>query len=305
MGNRELDGIIVVNKPVNMTSFSVVERIKRLIKARKVGHGGTLDPFAEGVLVVLLNRATRLADQFLESDKVYRFVLRLDAETDTLDCTGNVVRRYDGPPPSYERIVEALEKFKGEREQQIPAYSAAKINGKRLYKLARKGLQVERPYKKVRIYRLELRRYEWPRVELEVHCSKGMYVRQLGADIAGALGCCGHIEQLARLRSGPFGIEDSWTMEEIHEAVRSGSVDRLVIPMVDALEHLPEAVMEEDHLIEKLRNGQLDALWASRWRNMLEKDTPVRIVTPGRDKLLALWWPAGSRRKRDSLKVLF
>lgn len=305
MKDREQNGIIVVNKPARMTSFAVVEKIKRLVKARKAGHGGTLDPFAEGVLVILINRATRLADQFLEGDKVYRFILRLDAETDTLDCTGKAVRYYEGPPVPCERILEVLKGFEGEISQQIPAYSAAKIEGKRLYKLSREGIHVERPYRRVRVYRLELQRYDWPRVELEVECSKGMYVRQLGADIARALGCYGHIEQLIRLKSGPFGIEDSWTIEEIQDAAESGNLERVMISMVDALEHLPEAIMDEDELIQRLRNGCLDPRWVSKWRDRVEEGVPVRIVNSGRDRLLALWWPAGDQRKKDALKVLF
>lgn len=302
---KSRDGIIVVYKPADITSFNVVKKIKRWMMADKVGHGGTLDPFAEGVLVILVDRATRIADQFLEGDKAYRFVLRLDVETDTLDRTGRVVRIYDGSPVPAEFIGEVFERFKGEIDQKVPAFAATKVKGERLYKLARRGVDVERPYKRVSIHRLVVNHYEWPRVEIEVECSKGMYVRQLGADIANALGCCGHIERLVRLRNGLFTLEDAWPLDEVEEAVSSGEPEKVLIPMVDALEHLPEAIMDEEYLVKGLRHGRIDQEWAVRWRREVEEDRPVRIVDTKRSRVLALWWPSGRYRRKDSLRVLF
>jgi len=300
-----INGVLVVNKPVDMTSFQVVEAIKKVIKSKKIGHGGTLDPFASGVLVVLINKATKIADQFLEGNKGYRFVLRLDAETDTLDRTGQVVHRYEGPPVEREIFEGVLERFRGEVEHRTPAYAAARIKGQRLYKLARKGVETERPLKRVTIYRLELISYEWPRAILEMECSKGTYVRQIGADIAREIGAFGHIEKLVRTKSGPFTIEDAWELSEVLDAVREGNIEKFLIPMVDALEHLPAVVMEKSEQVRKLRHGLLDREWEQEKKEEVgEYDGAVRIVTPDYDRLLALWWPFGSKDRKRRLRVL-
>ncbi len=297
--------MLVVNKPPEITSYGVVELVKKWFRAKKVGHGGTLDPFAEGVLIILVNKATKIADQFLGGDKVYRFVLRLDAETDTLDKTGSVVKKYEGLPVERDIFEKVLEKFRGEIRHKTPAYAAAKVKGRRLYKLTRKGIDVERPVKTVTIFRLELEEYEWPRATLVMECSKGTYVRQIGADIAKEAGCCGHIESLVRLRSGPFSLEDAWTLDEVKKAAYDREIGRVLIPISDTLEHLPYVIMEEAFLVDRLKNGYLDPSWEEAQRRELEGiDGPVRIMDQHGDRLLALWWPFRSEKQKRRLRVL-
>ncbi len=299
-------GILVVNKPPDITSYGVVDLVKKWFKVKKVGHGGTLDPFAEGVLIVLVGKATKIADQFLTGRKVYRFTLRLDAETDTLDRTGVVVKSYDGPPIDKADFEKVLEGFKGEIEHRTPAYAAAKVKGKRLYKLARKGVEVERPIKRVTIYDLKLEDYEWPRATLYMECSKGTYVRQIGSDIAEKAGCCGHIEHLVRLQSGSFTLDDAWNLDEIKKAANEGQLSRILIPLSDALEHLPAVVMDDPLLIGRLKNGNLDPLWADEQRRKLVNvNGPVRITTEDNYNLLALWWPFKTGGQKRELRVLF
>ncbi len=299
------DGILVVNKPPEITSYGVVDLVKKWFRVRKVGHGGTLDPFAEGVLIILINKATKIADQFLGGNKVYRFVLRLDAETDTLDKTGSVVKKYEGPPIERGVFEEVLGRFRGEIEHKTPAYAAAKIKGERLYKLTRKGIDVERPVKTVTIFRLELEEYDWPRATVVMECSKGTYVRQIGADMAREAGCYGHIESLVRLQSGPFSLEDAWTLDEIKKAADDREIGRLLIPISDALEHLPSVMMEEPFLIDRLKNGYLDPSWEEdQKKKLVGIDGPVRIMDQHDDRLLALWWPFRKEKQKRRLRVL-
>ncbi len=289
-----LDGIIAVNKPQNITSFEVVRRVKRWLKPSKIGHGGTLDPFAEGLMILLVNKGTRIADQFLENDKVYEFTIFLGQETDTLDRTGKVVYTYEGDPIPKEAIEEALKRFLGTIEQKVPLYSAAKVKGKRLYKIARKGVTIEPIYKKVTIHNIELLSYEWPRVKLRVHCSKGTYIRQLGADIARSVGCYGFLEHLVRTQSGRFTLEDALTLEEVQRLIEAKDFKRLIIPLAEALSHLPSVVVTDERDLLRLKHGQWNGLWTS------DTNTPVRILDSSNTQLLALWWP---QLKRKSIRV--
>lgn len=299
-----VDGIMIVHKPVNMTSFEVVRRVKQWLKPKKIGHGGTLDPFAEGLLVLLINSGTKIADQFLDDDKVYEFTLLFGHETDTLDRTGKTVYFYDGPPVDQQKLEEALQKFKGTFLQKIPAYAAARVKGERLYKLARKGITVEAPLKEVTVYELELLQHEWPRAKLRARCSKGTYVRQLGADIARTLGCYGTLEHLVRTQSGRFSLKDAWTLEEIKENIEAGNIHRLIINLADALDHLP-ALSIEDEDIERLKHGQIRKNLEIKAEGLANPDNiPVRILNTSGDTLLALWWPRQTNNQRRQLKVL-
>ncbi len=298
------DGIILVHKPIDMTSSEVVRRVKRWLKPKKIGHGGTLDPFAEGLMVLLINKGTKIADQFLDDDKTYEFTIFFGQETDTLARTGEVVHRYDGAPIPRCTLEDILPSFRGPITQKVPAYAAAKVKGERLYKLARKGVVVDTPTKPVTVYDLTLLHYEWPRARLKARCSKGTYVRQLGSDIARAAGCYGFLEHLVRTQTGKFTLEDAWSLEEIEQLAATQQTHRLVVPLVDALDHLPIVVVEREE-IERLRSGQIS--------RRLERDeqqatpferVPVRVVNTSQDILLALWWPHRGREQKKMLKVL-
>lgn len=202
-----VEGILLVNKPPGKTSFSLVASLRKRIGVKKIGHAGTLDPFATGVMVMLIGRAyTRLSDKFLEQDKEYLAELFLGVSTDTHDCEGQVLER-SGIVPSMDQILNAIAPFQGEFDQVPPMYSAKKINGKKLYELARKGKTVERQPVKVHAA-ITVLSYAYPRLVLKVACSKGTYIRTLAHDIGERLGSWAHLTGLQRVRSGSFHLKD-------------------------------------------------------------------------------------------------
>jgi len=201
------NGILLVDKAAGSTSFHLVSLLRRLTKIEKIGHAGTLDPFATGVMVMLIGREyTRRSDEFLCSDKQYRATLQLGISTDTYDIDGQVTSRSD-LIPSLKEIQLALAPFQGEILQIPPMYSAKKIEGKKLYDLARRGITIERQPIKVQL-EISLLSYEYPKVEIEVCCSKGTYIRSLAHDIGHSLGCGAHLSSLMRLRSGSFHLDE-------------------------------------------------------------------------------------------------
>lgn len=203
------DGVLLVDKEEGESSFAVVRKVKRGLRAGKVGHAGTLDPFATGLLVILIGQGTKLFPYLTSEDKEYRATLRLGAETDTLDLTGRVVRT--APVPDLEPLFirEKAKELEGEIEQTPPAFSAVHYEGKRAYELARKGLPVELEKRKVKVYRMEIVSVDLPEVTLALKCSKGTYVRSLAAELGRRLGTGGHLKALRRLSSGSFKVEDA------------------------------------------------------------------------------------------------
>jgi len=223
-------GFLVVDKPSGQTSHDVVDAARRWLGIRRVGHLGTLDPQATGVLPLVVRGATKLAPFFGHGNKTYVGTVRLGVVTDTLDGEGEVLKRYEGVLPDEARVRAALTAFVGEIEQIPPMFSAVKRGGVALYKLARQGEEVERESKKVVVHRLELLRFDSPDLEIEVECGSGTYVRTLAHDLGQALGCGGHLASLRRLQSQPFGIEMAHTFEACEEAARAGKMDDLLIP---------------------------------------------------------------------------
>ena len=203
------NGLLLIDKPSGMTSHDVVDRVRRRLSMRRIGHGGTLDPAATGLLILLVGRATRHARHFLNADKTYLATLRLGETTDTQDGEGKVLERKEVPPLTAEQIEQACRRFRGEIEQEIPAYSAVRIHGKRFYDLARAGKAVPRRVRKVRIHALVVREVRLPEVGLEIVCSSGTYIRTLCADLGAALGIGGHLSRLSRTRVGPFTLQQA------------------------------------------------------------------------------------------------
>ncbi len=218
-----MDGILNVRKPKGVTSFDVVRRIKRAAHLKRVGHGGTLDPMAEGVLPIYLGRATRIIEYLDDTAKTYRAVVRLGVVTDTYDADGQVLEVRDATTVTREAVERALAAFQGDILQTPPMYSALHHQGQRLYDLARAGVEVERAPRPVTIYGLTLLDWEAPLATLSVTCSKGTYVRSLAYDLGRALGCGASLDALERTRSGPFAIEDSNTLGAIEEACQQSS----------------------------------------------------------------------------------
>jgi tRNA pseudouridine55 synthase len=241
--------VINVDKPKGITSQEAVTKVKRLFRARKAGHAGTLDPIATGVLLVCLNEATKITRFLSDLDKEYVATLKLGERTDTLDAEGKVIEKVEDFSVSEEQIRNVLEGFKGIISQKPPMYSALKVQGKPLYKLARKGHVLERPERTVRIEELSVLRYEPPFLELRVSCSKGTYIRSLGDDIGRALGVGAHITELRRTRTGSFRAEDSARLEELPDKGESRhSVD-------SSLGHLEEVVLSGGDLTRALHGN--------------------------------------------------
>lgn len=255
-----MNGILIIDKPAGITSHDVVSRVRRILRTKRVGHTGTLDPFATGVMVVLVGRATRLA-QFLDKDeKEYETVMRFGFETDTGDLTGKR-RETEGTMQATGKvdIERTLSQFLGEIEQVPPMYSAKKIDGKKLYELAREGKTVERKAVTVEISKLEtyaLEQLTEPEIEtwdvgLSVRCSAGTYIRTLAEDIARAAGSLAHLTELRRTAAGSFSLGDAITLDELAEIAEPAAS---LIPMERAVEHLSEFRLREDR-IDKTRNG--------------------------------------------------
>jgi tRNA pseudouridine55 synthase len=234
-----MDGFLNINKPAGWTSHDVVARLRSLLKVKKVGHTGTLDPAATGVLPICLGKATKLARLLTETDKEYRAVMRLGETTDTQDATGKVLIRRAVEGLTEDRVREAMASFRGEIRQLPPMYSAVKVDGQPLYKAARAGREVERAERTVVIRRLDLIRMEGNDVTFEVTCSKGTYVRTLCEDIGERLGVGAHLNHLVRTRSGPFRIEDSMTVPEVEAAAREGRIRDRVLAAGRVLKDFP------------------------------------------------------------------
>lgn len=273
----ELNGIVVVDKPEGITSAGVVARVKGLFEAKKVGHTGTLDPFATGVLICCLNQATRLSQFFLKGDKTYEAELVMGTVTDTQDATGTVIERHPLDGVSVEEIHETAARFVGTITQVPPVYSALKHQGTPLYKLARRGSPVEKPARPVRINHLEIRAVNLPTVRFSVSCSSGTYVRTLSADIGRKLGCGGHLKALRRTASCGFSIDAAFSLEKLAQYREQGALGETVIPMNEALPFMPAAVVD-DGLAKRIRNGT----------KLTEADLPVppRMTSRGEFKVV-------------------
>lgn len=248
-------GILIIDKPADITSARVVALLKKLTGAKKAGHTGTLDPFATGVLLCCLNEATKISRFFLGGDKKYQAKLHLGVSTDTQDFTGKILATSNDLDFSREDIISAFNKYEGTFEQVPPVYSALKHKGVPLYKLARKGRPVEKPARKVDIYYLKILEINLPEIFFEVSCSGGTYIRTLCADIGKDLGCGGHLKELRRIESCGFSISGASTIAELEKLALSGNIKSRVIKMADALKNIPGFIADEI-LIEKISRGK-------------------------------------------------
>lgn len=279
--NNNISGLLLIDKPAGPTSFEVVRQIRRALKVRKAGHLGTLDPFATGLLPLALGAATRLVPFLEDLDKTYLATVELGKETDTQDSTGQVVA--DKPVAVSEAEVRAAAaRFVGVIEQVPPLYSALRHQGRRLYELARRGIEVEVRPRKVTIYRLEVREIRLPRVVLEVTCSKGTYMRTLAHDLGRALGSGGHLAALRRLAVGPFRVEAALPLAE---ATQNPALARArLIPLADCLPFLP-ALQVDPQEARRLAQGQAVAVPPPAEG----QNGRVRVLSEGRLLAVAEW----------------
>ena len=249
-----MDGVIVVNKPAGITSSDVCLKVKKLLGIRKVGHAGTLDPMATGVLPLCINEATKLVQFIMTGEKEYIGTLRLGIETDTQDRQGKIIKETDAIPLDHGRIKEAIHAFTGEVLQLPPMFSALKRNGVPLYKIARKGESVPREQRKISIYEIEVLAIDLPQVTLRVACSHGTYVRTLCHDIGQKLECGAHLTGLERTRSGAFLLQGAVSMDALESSGREEIIKKYLISLPDALKKLPAVVVDEA-MERKIRNG--------------------------------------------------
>ncbi len=257
---QKLNGIIVINKPKNYTSHDVVAKVKKLLNIKKVGHTGTLDPNATGVLPLLLNSGTKLSKYLIEHDKEYEVTLKLGIRTDTLDGEGKVLEKKEVDRKILEntkQIEKVLNSFTGKQTQVPPMYSAIKVKGKKLYEYARKGENVEVQPRQIEIYNIELQKVDIKKQEIEfkVQCSKGTYIRTLCEDIATKLGTIGYMKELNRTKVGKFGLEEAITIEKLEEYIENKKYEDLnIITMEELLKEKEKIVLNEKNL-EMFLNG--------------------------------------------------
>ena len=247
-----VDGVLVVNKPAGWTSHDVVAKARTLLGVAKVGHTGTLDPAATGVLLLCLGKATRIAEYLVQADKEYRAVLRLGVATDTQDATGTVTTRAQGALPDEASIKAVMSRFVGRHQQVPPMYSAVKIQGEPLYKAARAGRTVDRPAREYTVHSLQIlsiasvaEETKTMDVTFDVVCSKGTYVRTLCADIGEALGVGGHLAALERRRIGRFGIADALTLDDLAALADRAAVGTRLHALADALDGVPALTLDQ------------------------------------------------------------
>ena len=254
--DKQVSGFLNLFKPAGPTSMEIVRRVKRLTGLRKrVGHAGTLDPLAEGVLPICLGQATRLMEYVVDSLKHYRMRVYLGVTTTTYDAEGEVVCKQDVDVVDEEQVEGALRAFRGTICQTPPMYSALKQEGQRLYKLARAGVEVERAPRKVQVMHLELAEFNPPELLLDVECGRGLYLRSLAHDLGHALGCGAHLSGLTRLRSGPFLMEEAISLGQLEAACQQGRWREMVVPTDFGLRHL-KGVQVSKGVEKLLRDGR-------------------------------------------------
>ena len=293
---NSIDGIIPVLKPRGFTSHDVVAKLRKILKTKSIGHTGTLDPEVIGVLPICIGKATRIAEYITDLPKTYVGQMALGISTSTEDATGEILEVKEVKEDiSIEKIETVFQSFIGEIDQVPPMYSSVKVNGKRLYELARKGEVVERQPRKVKIYSLKLTNYikeKNPKIDFEVSCSKGTYVRTLCVDLGKKLGYPAHMSNLIRTKSGSFDFNHSFSIEQIEEMTQKGTIDQMVVSMSNALPQFPEIHLSDDMIQKKVYNGQRIEVELSSYEGLIK-------VIDGNGKLAALY----EKKKLESIAI--
>ena len=245
---RDVHGILLLDKPAGITSNDALQRIKRIYKAARAGHTGSLDKPATGVLPLCLGEATKVSTYLLNANKIYVSVAKLGVVTSTADAEGEIVETHSIPVLKKRELEQVIAQFVGDIEQVPPMYSALKVDGQRLYKLAYRGEEIKRQPRLVTIHQIDLLHFDQESFEIQVHCSKGTYIRTLVEDIGNALGCGAHVSTLRRLSTGPFNEDQTMTMESIENLAKQGddALDELLVPVDSALEHLAAVALSEE-----------------------------------------------------------
>jgi tRNA pseudouridine55 synthase len=295
-----MNGILLIDKPQGMTSHDVVRRVRRLLQTRRVGHTGTLDPLATGVLPVAVGEATRIVEFLMAGDKTYRAVLKLGETTTTQDAEGEVLEHRPTVGITVDAVVAAARSFEGVIRQLPPMYSALKKDGVPLYRLARQGIEVERESREVRIDRLEILDVDLPRITLEVDCSKGTYVRTLCHDLGLALGTGAHLVALRRTRSGSFIAADCVTLEQLEAA---GTAAPPLLSVDEALRDMPALEIDAE-AARRLGDGIPPALSSLSAAPLYTEGETVRLMHAGRLLAVARFAPGRVSEKRGDFELL-
>lgn len=270
-----MNGIINVYKEEDFTSFDVVAKLRGILKQKKIGHTGTLDPKAQGVLPVCLGKSTKVCDLLTDKDKEYEAVMLLGITTDTQDMTGTILSEKT-VSCSDENVREAVLQFVGDYDQIPPMYSALKVNGQKLCNLARAGIEVERKARPVHIFEIEILSIALPRVRMRVHCSKGTYIRTLCQDIGEKLGCGACMESLLRTRVADFTLENSYRLSEIEEAVNNGSIDKMIAPTDSVFAKYPGVTIRSEYEKQLYNGNRLPVVACDKWQDEWSLQ-PLRI----------------------------
>ena len=294
-----INGILNIYKEKGYTSHDVVAKLRGIVKQKKIGHTGTLDPDAEGVLPVCLGRATKVCDLLTDKDKVYETVLLLGIKTDTQDISGKVLEEKPTDALTEESVRKCIQKYIGEYEQLPPMYSALKVNGKKLYELARAGIEVERKTRRVVIHDIEVLDMELPRVHMRVHCSKGTYIRTLCHDIGIDLGVGGCMEELLRTQVSCFSLEDSLTLKQVEEYVRRDDLASILLS-VDALFEEAKAVYVKKKYEALALNGNPFGSKALREEDTFENGENVRVYDT-QNRFVGIF---EYRKEKDEFRVI-
>lgn len=283
-----MNGVLLIDKPAGPTSHDLVAFLRRLLRMKKIGHAGTLDPFATGLLVMMIGRATKLSSYLMDRDKVYRATVKWGEKTDTLDPTGRLVAACDRPLPERPAIEAACRRHEGITTQAPPMYSAKKLNGKPLYRLARRGMETPRPAKPVRIDRITVTAVdpEARTFSFRVHCSKGTYIRVLADNLAETLGGVGHLAALTREASGPLSLDQALTPAQAEQLHAAGALAERLLGPDDILRDLPAVTLSDD-AGRFLRHGRRPVPAGIVAADDYAKDQAVRLLDRG-GKLVAL-----------------
>jgi tRNA pseudouridine55 synthase len=277
-----ISGVLVVDKPVGMTSHDVVQAIRNGTGLRRAGHTGTLDPRASGVLVILVGPAVRLSEYVSASDKRYQAIIRLGGRTDTFDSDGKMTQANQPVNVTESQFEEVLKTFIGEIEQTPPPYSAVKVQGRKAYEMARQGEDVELAPRKITVHHLEVLEWAPPEVVIDVHCSSGTYVRSLANDLGEKLGCGAYLVGLRRTKSGRFSLRDAVPLRKLQESVHAGNWYQYLIPAAEALGDWPAIELSPDD-VEGVRHGhrvkaEADAVLGSRVRGVSTQGELVALM---------------------------
>ena len=283
-----INGIINIYKEKGFTSFDVVAKLRGIVKQRKIGHTGTLDPDAQGVLPVCLGNATKLCDMLTDKTKEYIAWFELGITTDTQDISGKVLltRKINCSREDVEKVTTS---FQGKQEQIPPMYSALKVNGKKLYQLAREGIEVERKLRPIEIYEIEILNWDYPKIQIRVVCSKGTYIRTICNDIGEKLGCGATMTELERVRSGEFHKKDSLTISQVEELMKKDALDLFILPVDYIFTDLKKIIVKEENL-RRVQNG--NGLYLDQLENeclMIPKEDEKFRIYDTNDTFLAIY----------------